>query len=150
LRDCAGGWYAVRPAGFVCAGPDATTKLDHPVARALAVEPDRTRPMPYRYAFLRAIAPNYLRVPSVEEQTSYEMRLDRHLRSWKKLRTEWDKLEVGANDVPLDGQGLAKGAPPEQALPLGEGERFGGQGDDKQPWWLDGGRRIPNLSSFRA
>src|SRR5262245_5445744 len=34
-RECAGGWYAVRPVGFVCAGAEATTKLDHPVARAL-------------------------------------------------------------------------------------------------------------------
>jgi hypothetical protein len=149
-RECAGGWYAVRPVGFVCAGPDATVKLDHPVARALDVEPDRSKPMPYKYAFLRAIAPNYLRVPSSEEQLAYEMRLERHLRSWKKLRTEWDKLDVGANDVPLDGQGLAKSAPPDKAIPMDDSVRYGGNGDDKLPWWLDGGRRIPNLSSFKA
>jgi len=150
LRDCAGGWYAVRPVGFVCAGPDATLKLDHPIARAVDVEPNRLQAMPYKYAFLRAIAPNYLRVPSVEEQKSYEMSLERHLRSWQKLRDQWDRLDVGANDVPLDAQGLAKGAPPERAIPLGASQRFGGRGDDKQPWWLDGGRRIPNLSSFKA
>jgi hypothetical protein len=150
VRECAGGWYAVRPAGFVCAGADATVKLDHPVARAVAVEPNRLQPMPYTYAFLRAIAPNYLRVPNAEEQTTYETRLDRHLRSWKKLRAEWDRLDVGANDVPLDAQGLAKGAPPEKPLPLDESARFGGKGDDRLPWWLEGGRRIPNLSSFKA
>src|SRR5262249_22026616 len=64
-RDgCQEGWYAVRPAGFVCPGEGATVKLDHPLVRAIAVEPNRARPMPYPYAFVRAIAPNYLRVPT--------------------------------------------------------------------------------------
>jgi hypothetical protein len=150
LRECAGGWYAVRPVGFVCVGTDATIKLDNPVARAIDVEPDRQKPMPYKYAFLRAIAPNYLRVPNAEEQETYEARLERHLRSWKKLHAEWDRMEVGANDVPLDGQGLAKGPTPNEAIPLDESARFGGHGDDHPPWWLAGGRRIPNLSSFKA
>ena len=35
-RDCAGGWYAIRPVGFVCVQENATNKLDHPVARAIA------------------------------------------------------------------------------------------------------------------
>ena len=150
LRECSGGWYAVRPVGFVCAGADATAKLDHPVARALAVEPDRAKPMPYKYAFVRAIAPNYLRVPNKDEQFTYEMRLERHLRNWQKLREKWDSLDVGANDVPLDGRGLAAGKIPEQALPMDQSVRFGGAGDDRVPWWLEGGRRIPNLSPFKA
>jgi hypothetical protein len=149
-RECAGGWYAVRPFGFVCAGSDATVKLDHPVARAVSVEPNRAKPMPYKYAFLRAISPNYLRVPNKDEQFTYEMRLERHLRNWRKLRDEWDALDVGANDVPLDGRGLALGRIPEQALPMDQSVRFGGTGDDRVPWWLEGGRRIPNLSPFKA
>jgi hypothetical protein len=149
-RECAGGWYAVRPVGFVCAGADATTKLDHPVARALAVEPDRAKPMPYKYAFVRAIAPNYLRVPNKDEQFTYEMRLERHLRNWQKLREKWDALDVGANDVPLDGRGLAAGKIPEHAVAMDESVRYGGAGDDHVPWWLQGGRRIPNLSPFKA
>jgi hypothetical protein len=56
-RDCPGGWYAVRPVGFVCVGEDATIKLDHPVAKAIQHEPHRDWPMPYRYGFVRAIAP---------------------------------------------------------------------------------------------
>src|SRR5260221_524097 len=28
--DCPGGWYPVRPRGFVCAGTTATTDLKHP------------------------------------------------------------------------------------------------------------------------
>jgi hypothetical protein len=148
--ECPGGWYAVRPVGFVCAGTDATTKLDHPVARALGVEPDRAKPMPYKYAFIRAIAPNYLRIPTKDEQFTYEMRLERHLRSFGKLREKWNSLDVGANDVPLDPRGLAVGKIPEQALPMDQSVRFGGAGDDRVPWWLEGGRRIPNLSPFKA
>jgi hypothetical protein len=148
--DCAGGWYAIRPAGFVCAGGDATLALDHPLVRAIAVEPNRARPMPYPYAFVRAIAPNYLRVPVKEEQYKYEMRLDRHLRSWSKLAKKWDDLDVGANDVPLDAGGLAIGDIPEHAVPLDVSHRFGGDGDDAVPWWLKGDRRIPNVSSFKA
>ncbi len=149
-RECPAGWYAVRPVGFVCAGSDSTIDLTHPIARAIQVEPERTRPMPYRYGFIRAIAPNYLRVPSKDEQFRSEMRLERHLRSWKKLKDAWDDLEVGANDVPLDGSGLAIGAIPTQARPLGESERFGGNGDERVPWWLIGERRIPNISTFRG
>jgi hypothetical protein len=149
-EDCPGGWYAVRPVGFVCAGADVTLKLDHPIARAIQVEPDRSQPMPYKYAFVRAIAPNYLRVPSKDEQFQYEMRLERHLRNWSKLREKWDALEVGANDVPLDEQGRAIGGIPEHAKPMDQSVRFGGNGNDAVPWWLKGGRAIPNLSAFKA
>ena len=78
------------------------------------------------------------------------MRLERHLRNWKKLSHEWDKLDVGANDVPLDESGRASGKIPDHASPLGMSERFGGDGSDRIPWWLAGERRIPNLSSFKA
>lgn len=150
-RDgCPDGWYAVRPLGFVCAGPEATLKLDHPLVRAIHVEPDRRMPMPYKYAFLRSIAPNYLRVPTKAEQFQYEMRLERHLRSYKHLQAKWDALDVGANDVPLDAQGLAHGGIPEHAVAMDESVRFGGDGNDSVPWWLVGERRIPNITSFHA
>jgi lipoprotein-anchoring transpeptidase ErfK/SrfK len=147
---CAEGWYAVRPLGFVCVGPNATIKLDHPLVRAMNLEPDRKKPMPYPYAFLRSIAPSYMKVPSKDEQFQYEMRLERHLRSHAKLKEKWDKLDVGANDVPLDEQGLAIGGIPDHARPLDESQRFGGDGTDKVPWWLEGGRKIPNVSTFKV
>ncbi|HEU5076981.1 MAG TPA: L,D-transpeptidase [Polyangiaceae bacterium] len=150
-RDCPEGWYAVRPVGFVCTGEHATLKLDHPLVRALNVEPDLSKPMPYKYAFVRAIAPNYLRIPTREQQFQYEMRLERHLRNYKKLAQKWDALDVGANDVPLDAQGVAIGKIPEHAIPMDQSQRYGGNGNDEVPWWLKGGeRRIPNVSSFRA
>ena len=89
-------------------------------------------------------------VPTTDEQFKFEMRLERHLRNWRKLREKWDALDVGANDVPLDEHGFAIGTIPEHALPMDESVRFGGNGDDRVPWWLEGGRRIPNISSFRA
>jgi hypothetical protein len=148
LRDCAGGWYAVRPVGFVCAGEDLSTSLEHPLARAIQVEPDRRKPMPYAYAFTRAAAPNYLKLPSSEEQFEYEEHLARHLRNWKKLGDEWDALAVGANDVPLADDGLASGPIPKHARPLDMSARFGGDGKDALPWWLEGGRRIDNIATF--
>ncbi|HEX2732682.1 MAG TPA: L,D-transpeptidase [Polyangiaceae bacterium] len=153
LEGCPGGWYAVRPIGFVCAEGQATIDLENPVARALQVEPDRSHAMPYAYAFLRAVAPNYLRVPTKTQQFEREMSLERHLRSWSKLREEWDKLDIGANDVPLDETGLALGARPEQPLPLDISQRYGGPGvaNEARPWWLQGNeRKIPNLSAFNA
>ena len=145
-EGCPDGWYAIRPAGFVCVGSNATLKLDHPLSRAIRVEPDRSKPMPYKYAFLRSIAPNYLRVPSKGEQFEYEMRLERHLRNWQRLHEKWDALDVGANDVPLDELGVARGPIPDHARAMDQNARFGGNGDDRVPWWLQGERRIPNIS----
>src|SRR5690606_21331933 len=51
FENCPDGWYAVRPVGFVCANENATTNVEHPLVRAIHVEPDRNRPMPYAYAF---------------------------------------------------------------------------------------------------
>jgi hypothetical protein len=149
--NCPAGWYAVRPVGFVCAENDATTDASHPLVRAIAVEPDRSRPMPYAYAFARSVAPNYLRVPSESEQFNREMRLDRHLRNYKRLNEDWDSLTVGANDVPLDDKGFAVGAIPEHAIPMDMSHRYGGNGSDEVPWWLAGGKRaIPNVSAFKT
>lgn len=151
LKDCPEGWYAVRPVGFVCAGKELTIQLDHPVARAIEVEPDRSQPMPYKYAFARAIGPNYLRIPTREEQHQYEMGLERHLRNYRRLHERWDTLTVGANDVPLDEQGIAIGGIPDHVRPMDMSVRYGGHGDDQVPWWLEGReRKIPNLSSFKA
>lgn len=149
-EGCPDGWYAVRPVGFVCVGDNATLELDHPLVRAFHKEPDRSQALPYKYAFVRAIAPNYLRIPTKEEQFKYELRLERHLRNYEKLAHRWDALDVGANDVPLSETGAGLGEIPEHARPMGYNERFGGSGDDSVPWWLEGERRVPNVSTFKA
>ncbi|EYF08799.1 L,D-transpeptidase [Chondromyces apiculatus] len=150
LDDCQGGWYRVLPAGYMCAEGDATTDMKHPILRALTRRPDLGKPMPYPYAFVRAIAPNYYRVPTKDEQLRYEMSLERHLRSYKKLRTKWDELNVGANDVPLDALGNAAGEAPEGPPAFSDNEIFGGRGDDAIPWFFKGGRQIPNIASFKV
>src|SRR5262249_15308850 len=86
---CPGGYFRVLPAGHVCASEEATIDLQHPILRALTRRPDLTKPMPYQYAFVRAIAPNYYRVPNKAEQFQYEMKLKEHLRSYKRLKRKW-------------------------------------------------------------
>ncbi len=149
IDDCQGGYYRVLPAGYVCASTEATTDMNHPILRALTRRPDLSKPMPYPYAFVRAIAPNYYRVPSKKEQFDHEMRLKEHLRSYKRLQKKWDSVTVGANDVPLDSEGNAIGEPPAAPPERSDTDLWGG-GDDKIPWYFQGGRKIPNISSFKA
>src|SRR5262249_45173043 len=33
--ECSEGWYGLRPLGFVCAGPEASVRLDHPIAQSI-------------------------------------------------------------------------------------------------------------------
>ncbi len=148
--DCAGGYYRVLPAGYVCASEDASIDMKHPILKALTKRPDLSKPMPYPYAFVRAIAPNYYRVPTKAEQLKYEMKLKEHLRSYKKLKKKWDEVTVGANDVPLDEQGNAIGDPPKAPPELTDNQLYGGNGDDSIPWFFQGGRKIPNISSWKA
>ena len=89
-------------------------------------------------------------MPTKAEQLKYEMRLKEHLRSYKRLHKKWDALTVGANDVPTNAQGVATGEAPSEPPEMTDNEVFGGRGDDEIPWFFQGGRRIPNISSFRA
>ncbi|HEY6077955.1 MAG TPA: L,D-transpeptidase [Polyangiaceae bacterium] len=50
---CGGGWYAVRPRGFVCAGPETTLDLSHPTLAAMALPPTLDANLPYTYARAR-------------------------------------------------------------------------------------------------
>lgn len=150
IDDCPGGYYRVLPAGYVCAGDEATTDLKHPILRALTRRPDLSKPLPYAYAFVRSVAPNYYRVPTRAEQLKYEMSLKKHLKSYARVHKKWNAISVGANDLPLDEQGGAKGAPPSEPPELTENAIFGGSGDDAIPWFFQGGRKIPNISSFKA
>jgi hypothetical protein len=61
---CDGGWYPVRPAGFVCSGNGATTDLSHPTLAAMAIQPLLDQPLPYTYARTRAVTSLLERDPS--------------------------------------------------------------------------------------
>jgi lipoprotein-anchoring transpeptidase ErfK/SrfK len=156
---CPGGWYSIHPAGYVCAGDDATTDMDDPMLRAAARRPNLAGQLPYRYGFVRAVLPLYVRVPTTSEQQKSEFKLDEHL-AWHKQNTaEVDKVSLGAWDVPIDARGVAvpgkqvgdvgQGKP---STELGLGELFGGSTEsDPIPFWLEGGKRlVPNISDFKV
>ena len=104
---CAGGWYAIRPRGFVCAGEGVTLRAE--VAELLPAAPDLNRPLPYRYRRTRTQGtPSYRWVPTAGELRDAEPDLGRHL---AKLQGDPAALGSGANDVPLDARGVAAGPP---------------------------------------
>jgi hypothetical protein len=106
---CPGGWYATKPMGFVCIGDGATLDSQHPIVRVTNHRrPDLEKPMPYRYGFIRTVSPQYLHVPSKEEQLASEFKLVNHLTYYLKHEAELNVIWPGANDVP----------PEERAKPL--------------------------------
>lgn len=156
-RGCKGGWYEIFPRGFVCAGPEATTDVESPVVRAAARRPDLRAALPYRYGFVRAVLPLYLKVPTKDEQLKSEFKLEEHLAWYEQNKTDVDRVKLGAWDVPLDERGVpVKGkrlgelGTGKNSLEVGLGVQFGGAGDDDPiPFWLEGGKRqIPNVSDF--
>ncbi|MFO0615854.1 MAG: L,D-transpeptidase [Polyangiaceae bacterium] len=79
LTACDGGWYAVAPRGYACAGEGST--LDPNDARALAareVLPDVDSPVPFGVGSAIG-SPAYTRIPSSAEQREKEPKLDDYL-----------------------------------------------------------------------
>ena len=100
--ECEGGFYPVRPRGFVCA--DAAVSLE---SAEIAPAPDTTKALPYRYASVKSATPLYSRLPTRSEQIENEPGLERHLA--KVAKREPVSLRAGANDVPLDERGVPTG-----------------------------------------
>ncbi|HSC89165.1 MAG TPA: L,D-transpeptidase, partial [Polyangiaceae bacterium] len=153
---CQGDWYRIYPVGFMCTA-DTTTDAEHPLVRAAGPGPDRTKPMPYRYGFVRATSPQYVRLPNKKQQFEREAELEQHLARFADPSGDIESLELGANDVALDARGVAV---PGLALPAGQktskqmsiAELFGGSAEhDGVPFWLDGGKRlIPNVADYKV
>lgn len=57
-EGCPGGWFPVRPRGFVCVGQVATLDMNHPALATFRTQPKLDAPLPYPYA--RAQAPTAL------------------------------------------------------------------------------------------
>lgn len=105
--ECNGGWYAVHPRGFVCAGALAT--LDTGSATYLPKPADLTHALPYRYGRTRSDnVPLYAKAPADADQAAAEPDLTKFL-----SRIDLDKEVYGpsANDVPLDARGVPTGPP---------------------------------------
>jgi hypothetical protein len=153
-KGCEKEWYRIYPMGHVCT-EEATTHLDDALVRATQVRPDQSKPLPYHYGFVRATAPQYLRVPTRQEQLASEFKLEEHLQWFAQNKAEVQQVILGANDVPLDERGIARPGlkhPPGFRLStqLSRTELFGGDADESIPWWLRGGRKIPNVSGFEV
>lgn len=146
---CPEGFYAIAPRGYVCIGKTATLDTEAPIVRAASVRPDVTRPLPYAYGFVRAVAPMYLRVPSMGEAQGAEFKLDTHLSWWARKGKQANQPDhLGANDVAHELFPELPAPPPSSSQP--QGVLFGGRSDaDPMPFWLGGGARtIPNVSGF--
>jgi len=79
LGVCKGGWYSVKPRGYVCLGPNSTTDANDPRAvAAREVLPDITKPLPFHVGVAIG-SPQYLRIPTAEEQRAHEKKLDAYL-----------------------------------------------------------------------
>jgi len=77
---CKGGFYAVKPRGFVCVTASSTLDPDDPRALAAAeVLPDSSQPMPFKVGVMMASSPQYTRIPTPEEQHAEEKDLDKWL-----------------------------------------------------------------------
>ncbi|WP_044236720.1 L,D-transpeptidase [Chondromyces apiculatus] len=113
---CAGGWYAVRPRGFVCNGDGVTLRVD--LAPLLPAPPEVSRSLPYRYGRARTQGtPAYVGLPDPAAVAEAEPDLGRWL--GKAGERAGTLLGAAANDVPLDGRGVPSGPP--VLLPTGDG-----------------------------
>jgi hypothetical protein len=153
--SCDAGWYEVLPHGYVCIDSGATLDEKDDVVRALGTKPDLSKPMPYLYGFVRRDATLWHMVPDRKLMDKWEFGYQGHLKDYGQHHEAWNRIDrAGANQVPLDADGNAKMLPrdvPPVPRPLDEGHLFPDIGDGSIPWWLkDGGRTIPNLSSFVA
>lgn len=70
-EGCSGGWYAVRPRGFVCLGETATIAMNHPALTASRLAPRMDSVLPYTYVRTlvpsRVLAPDRSRVGTLAE-----------------------------------------------------------------------------------
>ena len=153
--SCDAGWYEVLPHGYVCLDAGATLDPKDSVLRALGgTRPDLSKPMPYLYAFARRDATLWHMVPDHKLMDKWEYAFQGHLKDYKKHHAEWNRIKAaGANEVPLDADGNAKMLPrdvPPVPAALDEEHLFPDIGDGSVPWWLDGSRKIPNVSPYVA
>lgn len=80
VTPCRGGWYAVAPRGFACAGDDATLEPDRAAGAASLLLPDASRSLPFRVG-AASFGPRYRRPPSEAEQADSEPDLARLVRA---------------------------------------------------------------------
>lgn len=98
-HGCAGGWYAVRPTGFVCVGVEATLDLQHPTLAAMALAPSRDAELPYTYARAKVETPLFERQASQDDSVREVGRLRR--RAGMAVVGSWRAKEPGGTESRL-------------------------------------------------
>jgi hypothetical protein len=150
---CGGQWYRVYPTGYVCTD-EATVDLNTPLVKATRVRPALDKPLPYAYGFVRATSPQYLRIPTKAEQIKSEFKLEEHLQWYRDNYRDVQRVQLGANDVPLAPNGAARlgvrpGADFRLSSQLSVTELLGGTSPQGTiPFWVTPARQIPNVSGF--
>ena len=96
---CAGGWYAVRPRGFVCVGVEATVDLAHPTLAAMALAPNVDASLPYTYARTRVDTPLFERTAAPNDAVREVERL--HRRAGMAVVGSWKAKEPSGNESRL-------------------------------------------------
>jgi hypothetical protein len=93
LEGCVGGWYPVRPRGFVCAGEQATTDMSHPTLIAMALGPKLELPLPYAYGRTKAETRLFARDPKRDDAVVEVRKLPR--RSGMAVVGSWEAVLPG-------------------------------------------------------
>lgn len=99
-QGCPGGWYPIRPRGFVCIDEGATIDLKHPTLQAMALAPALDQPLPYTYARTRNKTPLFERDPGKEDRVREVGELPRRsvlpvVGSWKAKDNGGTELRLG-------------------------------------------------------
>ncbi|HSN97335.1 MAG TPA: hypothetical protein VLS89_03520, partial [Candidatus Nanopelagicales bacterium] len=137
-EGCPGGWRRLKPHGYVCVGREATLDLEHEIVRAASRRPDVTQKLPYMYGVVTRGGPAYARLPTEADLKQFEPSLKKHLAKWKK-----DEVSGAGYGLDVWQKWADKPAPPAPAIEALE-QRI----TDGVPWFLEGGRQIPNLSGL--
>jgi hypothetical protein len=70
---CRSGWYRIHPRGFACAGQGIEVSETPPTAEELALGPNLTSHLPYRYLFVKEPqVPEWYQLPSRDDQRAAE------------------------------------------------------------------------------
>lgn len=119
-EGCAGGWYRIAPAGYVCVGPAASLDPTHLLGQLAALRPDRDAGLPYAYGRARPVPPPlYTHLPGKTETIALEGSAGRRAVGWDDLETEpTPEVLLGGGSLPTPfGYARPAFATPPRALP---------------------------------
>jgi hypothetical protein len=96
---CPGGWYPIRPRGFVCAGQAATIDMNHPTLVAMSIQPQLEAPLPYVYARVTKSTHAFAADPERERGVTRESKLAKSsgmavVGSWEAKDTEGESHQL--------------------------------------------------------